>query len=92
MKHTETPHDAEIKMYTAMRRCRNHEEFLKLGLEMEDPEGFALKKKITAEYNRFLKRKKAEARKDRDKNERLWSEFTGSISGANKTEGDKDAE
>jgi hypothetical protein len=93
IKHPETVHDAEMKMYSAIRRCRNHEEFLKLDLEMEDPEGFASRKSVTAAYNQFLKRKKVEAREDRDKNEKLWSEFTGCISaGTIKPEGYKDAE
>jgi hypothetical protein len=93
MKHPETIHDAEMKMYSAMRRCRNHDGFIKLGLEMEDLADFALRKKISDDYNKFLQRKKAEARDDRDKNEKLWSEFTGCISnGTIKIEGDKDVE
>jgi hypothetical protein len=93
MKHPETIHEAEMKMYSAIRRCQNHDEFLKLRMEMDDPAGFALRKKITAAYNEFLKRKKAEARSDRDKNEKLWSEFTEHISaGTSESEGDKDVE
>jgi hypothetical protein len=94
MKHSETVHEAEMKMYSAMRRCRNHDGFLKLGLEMEEDHAeFALRKKITADYNKFLKRKKAEAREDRDKNEKLWSKFTSHIfDGTITQEKDKNAE
>jgi hypothetical protein len=84
MKHPETIHEAEMKMYSAMRRCSSHDEFLKLHMEMEDPAGFALRKKITADYNKFLKEKKAEACEDRDKNEKLWSEFAKHISAETK--------